>query len=222
MPYLKTDSESNGCHDCHNQKQEGFRDAFDKLVEELSEALGPSAGLDSDDVDPFDIQRLMEKYTSDETEWGRYAFGDPSKTYTRNLVDEGNGKSNLLILVWTPGKGSAIHDHANAHCVMKILKGSLKETLYAWPEKEKVAEGQGSPLQVTRETVYQENQVTYMSDQLGLHRISNPDPNNYAVSLHLYTPPNAANYGFCIFDEKTGRSRHIKQCEFYSRKGKRL
>ncbi|KAL1989338.1 hypothetical protein VTN96DRAFT_100 [Rasamsonia emersonii] len=226
MPYLKTNAtscpSSTGCHDCHNQKQDGSPDAFEKLVEELSAALGPSSGLDSDDVDPLDIQRLMEKYTSNEAEWGRYAFGDPSKTYTRNLVDEGNGKSNLLILVWTPGKGSAIHDHANAHCVMKVLKGSLKETLYAWPEKEKVANGQESPLKVTKETVYHENQVTYMSDKLGLHRISNPDPNNFAISLHLYTPPNAANYGFCIFDEKTGKSRHIKQCEFYSRKGKKL
>lgn len=88
--------------------------------------------------------------------------------------------------------------------------------------------------------------------QLGLHRISNPDPNNYAISLHrtllkpflffrhiilifyqyvltrnaylrlVYTPPNAAHYGFSIFDEKTGHSRHIKQCEFYSCKGKKL
>lgn len=29
-----------------------------------------------------------------------------------------------LILVWSPGKGSAIHDHANAHCVMKVLSYS--------------------------------------------------------------------------------------------------
>jgi hypothetical protein len=27
---------------------------------------------------------------------------------------------NQLILVWSPGKSSAIHDHANAHCVMKV------------------------------------------------------------------------------------------------------
>lgn len=62
---------------------------------------------------------------------------------------------------------------------MKILAGSLKETLYAWPEASGAA-----PLAVKKETVYTENQVTYMSDQLGLHRISNPDPMNVAVSLH--------------------------------------
>ncbi|KAL2223083.1 cysteine dioxygenase [Thermoascus aurantiacus ATCC 26904] len=218
MPYLKNDSESSSSSDNDNNAL----DAFHKLVQDLSAALGPSSGLDSDDVDPLDIQRLMEKYTSNEAEWSKYALGDPSRTYTRNLVDEGNGKSNLLILVWTPGKGSAIHDHANAHCVMKVLKGSLQETLYAWPDQEKIKEGQPSPLQVTRQAVYSENQVTYMSDKLGLHKISNPDPNNFAISLHLYTPPNAANYGFCLFDEKTGRSQHIKQADFYSRKGQRV
>lgn len=66
---------------------------------------------------------------------------------------------------------------------MKVLAGSLKETLYAWPEASGAA-----PLAVKKETVYTQNQVTYMSDQLGLHRISNPDPKNVAVSLHCKSP----------------------------------
>ncbi|EGC41046.1 cysteine dioxygenase [Histoplasma capsulatum var. duboisii H88] len=197
-------------------------DAFHCLVQDINKVLGPSSGLDSDDVDPMDIQKLMEDYTSNESEWERYAFGDAGRAYTRNLVDEGNGKCNLLILVWSPGKGSAIHDHANAHCVMKVLKGSLRETLYGWPESDKVQKGEPSPLTVTRDKVYKEGQVTYMSDKLGLHKISNPDPTNFAISLHLYTPPNAAHYGFSLFDEKTGKSRHVKQSVLFSRKGHKL
>ncbi|OKL60606.1 Cysteine dioxygenase [Talaromyces atroroseus] len=220
MPYLKSDLE----HGTITGNQEhSSNNPFEKLVEDLSAALGPSSGLDSEDVDPHDIERLMEKYVSNEIEWGVYAMGDQSRSYTRNLVDEGNGKSNLLILVWSPGRESAVHDHANAHCVMKILKGSLKETLYSWPEKDdQTPSGQESPLQITKETIYNENQVTYMSDKLGLHRISNMDPNNYAISLHLYTPPNAATFGFSIFDERTGKSSHIKQCDFYSRRGEKV
>jgi cysteine dioxygenase len=71
-------------------------DMFHKLVQKLSDALGPSSGLDSDDVDPMDIQKLMEDYTSNEDEWHHYALPDLSRAYTRNLVDEGNGKSNLV------------------------------------------------------------------------------------------------------------------------------
>ncbi|KAK6826597.1 hypothetical protein RU639_005730 [Aspergillus parasiticus] len=213
MPYLQPDPDPEPTNQPTN--------AFDQLVQDLSAALGPSSGLDSDDVDPLNIQRLMDQYTSNPEEWQPFALSDLSKSYTRNLIDEGNGKSNLLILVWSPGKGSAIHDHANAHCVMKVLKGSLQETLYSWPDKSKLEHGQISPPQIRRETTYGENQVTYMSDKLGLHKISNPDPNNVAVSLHLYTPPNAATYGFSVFDERTGRALHIKQSNFYSIRGKR-
>ncbi|KAL4815223.1 RmlC-like cupin domain-containing protein [Aspergillus spinulosporus] len=215
MPYLKSGSTSSS--DAGNSP----RNAFEELVQDLSRALGPSSGLDSDDVDPLDIQRLMELYNSNPEDWLPYALGDTNKSYTRNLIDEGNGKSNLLILVWSPGRGSAIHDHANAHCVMKVLKGSLQETLYTWPDQDKVQHGQSSPPEVTKVTTYGENQVTYMSDKLGLHKIHNPDPNEMAISLHLYTPPNAANYGFCVFDEKTGKASHIKQSHFYSIRGKR-
>jgi len=82
--------------------ERGFN-AFEKLVEDLSSALGPSSGLDSDDVDPINIQQLMEKYISNSSEWGSYALGDASRAYTRNLIDEGNGKSNL---VSQPASGS--------------------------------------------------------------------------------------------------------------------
>ncbi|MCJ1389528.1 capsule-associated protein CAP1 [Xylographa bjoerkii] len=160
-------------------------DAFHSLVQDLSAVLGPSSGIDSADVDPKDLQRLMEAYISERKEWMPYALGDPGRSYTRNLVDKGNGKSNLLILVWTPGKGSPIHDHANAHCVMKILQGSLKETLYDWPDKSTKRTGLSAPLHAKKETIYEENEVTYMSDKLGLHKISNPEADRVAISLHL-------------------------------------
>jgi hypothetical protein len=75
-----------------------------------------------------------------------------------------------------------IHDHADAHCLMKILKGSLKETRFNFPKNS------ATPPESIKETVYSENQVTYMSDELGLHKISNPDPENVAVSLHREFP----------------------------------
>jgi cysteine dioxygenase len=78
--------------------------------------------------------------------------------------------------------------HANAHCIMKILKGSLTETRYAWPTVD-LNKSTDRPLKVLSSKTYKENEVTYMSDKLGLHRISNSDPNNYAVSLHCQSFP---------------------------------
>lgn len=101
---------------------------------------------------------------------------------------------------------------------MKVLKGKLTETRYAWPTID-LNNAEDRPLQVISDKTYEMNQVTYMSDKLGLHRIKNADPNAYAVSLHLYTPPNAAVYGCNTFDENTGHVNHIKKCSVFSEYG---
>ncbi|KAM3506936.1 hypothetical protein MY10362_002056 [Beauveria mimosiformis] len=190
---------------------------FEELVLALKSALGPCSGLTSDDIDVTFLTRLMKLYDARDRNWAKYAFGDASRGYTRNLVDEGNGKSNLLVLVWSPSKGSPIHDHGNAHCLMKILKGNLTETRYEFPQ-----EGESSgPLKVITEKTYKENQVAYMADELGLHRVSNRG-SDFAVSLHLYTPPNVAKKGCHIFDEKTGRRSHVPGCAYYSAYGRLL
>ncbi|EME89073.1 uncharacterized protein MYCFIDRAFT_149657 [Pseudocercospora fijiensis CIRAD86] len=198
-------------------------DSFHSLVQDINAVLGPCNGIDSADVDVEELKSLMAGYDSVEAEWTRYAFGDSSRAYTRNLVDDCNGKSNLLILVWSAGSHSPIHDHANAHCVMKILQGRLTETIYGWPcEGHTCSSVKMGPqeLRVRKETTYATNQVTYMSDRLGLHRVANPDKENIAVSLHLYTPPNAAKHGCHIFDPKTGKKRQVSQCHFFSEFGK--
>lgn len=103
---------------------------------------------------------------------------------------------------------------------MKILKGSLTETRYAWPTVDR-NNAKDTPLQVLSSKTFEENQVTYMSDKLGLHRISNPNADDYAVSLHLYTPPNAAVYGCNVFNEANGQSTHINKCTTFSEYGTR-
>ncbi len=71
-------------------------DLFEELVLALKSALGPCSGLTSDDIDVTFLTRLMKLYDARDRNWSKYAFGDASRGYTRNLVDEGNGKSNLV------------------------------------------------------------------------------------------------------------------------------
>lgn len=56
--------------------------------------------------------------------------------YTRNLVDAGNGRFNLMILCWNEGQSSTVHDHSDSHCFMKVLKGGLTEIKYNWPKEQ--------------------------------------------------------------------------------------
>ena len=109
---------------------------------------------------------------------------------------------------------------------MKVLKGELTETRYQHPDLAKVPKGYensrsylaryAQPLKVTQTTILRENAVTYMSDDLGLHSFRNGG-DEFAVSLHLYTPPNEEKFGCHIFDESDGKGRRIGPCTiFYS------
>lgn len=48
----------------------------------------------------------------------------------------------------------------------QVLQGSLRETLYDWPDLEAITDGHSSPLSKKKETIYEENEVTYMSDKV--------------------------------------------------------
>ena len=71
---------------------------FEHLIQELSDVLGPTSGIDSDDVDEQDLINLMNSYSSAEKEWFRYALNDSSRNYTRNRESSGAFLSQLALL----------------------------------------------------------------------------------------------------------------------------
>ncbi|VDI19929.1 cysteine dioxygenase [Mytilus galloprovincialis] len=153
----------------------------------------------------------MNMYKSNPKDWKKFAKFDPHR-YTRNLVDEGNGKFNLMILCWNTAQASSIHDHANSHCFLKVIEGHLNEELFDWPENEEIHLME--PIKKSRLDL---NEVGYMSDELGIHRIENPSHTDNAVSLHLYCPP----FDECqTFDQFTGHKRSA-EVTFWSKFGKR-
>ncbi|KAH6569730.1 hypothetical protein BASA50_009725 [Batrachochytrium salamandrivorans] len=181
------------------------------------------------DVNVDRISALMSGYKSNREDWEKFAMFD-SNRYTRNLVDSGNGKFNLMILCWGPGHSSPVHDHSNSHCLVKVLDGSICETQYDWPTDSSLtpahsntdscaslANESGSSLDVKMQATHTRDAVTYMHDTIGLHKVSNPSSMG-AISLHLYTPPFDTCTTFC---EKTGASRSSGKCVFYSSHGER-
>lgn len=177
------------------------------------------------------VNHLMMSYKSNAAEWRKFAKFDRYR-YTRNLVDAGNGKFNLMILCWNEGHASAIHDHADSHCFMKMLKGELTEVRYAWPKDATVNEDpvanigedpkeeqayNGDELEEISRSTLETNGVCYINDTLGLHRVENPSHSDVSVSLHLYCPP----FDTCsIFNKQNGKRTKCK-VTFWSKFGKR-
>ncbi|KAM6954277.1 cysteine dioxygenase type 1 [Aplochiton taeniatus] len=167
--------------------------------------------FESDDINVEEVQNIMESYDSNPQDWKKFAQFDQFR-YTRNLVDVGNGKFNLMILCWGEGHGSSIHDHTDSHCFMKLLQGQLKETLFEWPDRKPL----GSMVQKSQRLL-QENQCAYINDSIGLHRVENGSHTESAVSLHLYSPP----FDSCrTFDQRTGHKNTVKMT-FWSKFGER-
>lgn len=178
---------------------------WDNLIEKLVELF------QHDDVDEDEVMELMDRYKSNPKDWRPFAIFDKYK-YTRNLVHEGNGKFNLMLLCWAEGNQSTIHDHAGAHCFMKVLDGTLKEVQYHWPTDETDPDG---AMVESNCSEAKTNDVIYIHDRIGLHRVENTSHSSRAVSLHLYCPP----FSSCsMFDERTGRQCTC-QVTFWSKYG---
>ena len=82
------------------------------------------------------------------------------------MIDEGNGKFNILLLCWAESQGSSIHDHSNSHCFMKCLDGELLETKYEWPNiksDELNEEEMGSEMVEKTRTQLKKNSVAYIN-----------------------------------------------------------
>ncbi|RWS30589.1 cysteine dioxygenase type 1-like protein [Leptotrombidium deliense] len=124
-----------------------------------------------------------------------------------------------MLLAWSEGQGSSIHDHSNSHCFMKMLAGSLREIRYEWPQNDAdTVDADGvHEMKVVGESVLHTDQVTYINDSLGLHRVENKSHTQPAVSLHLYIPA----FDSCrSFDQRTGHSNKVT-FTFHSKLGKR-
>lgn len=74
-------------------------DAFRQLVQGLSCYLASLPSSAFKDINYRLIIKAMENYTSQSSEWEKYAHKNEKQCFTRNLVDPGNGRHNLVCRV---------------------------------------------------------------------------------------------------------------------------
>lgn len=205
---------------------------LNELIEEIDAVLEKfQADNFEDEIVADALIKLISEYKSvgeSESEWERFCLFDEKK-YTRNLV--GNGRNNrfgLMILAWGPGQQSPIHDHDGSHCIMKVLKGTLIETLYTAKKEDSfyfesdssfsAAESdQNEVYEKSRDIILETGQTAYIHDRIGWHRVGNESDSLPAISLHLYSPPIEK---FKTFSELDGKVRaQSGSCSYHSING---
>jgi cysteine dioxygenase len=117
------------------------------------------------------------------------------KQYARNLVREGPWYQ-LLVLCWKNGQRSPIHDHAGSTCGVRVLRGVMTETTFAFTPNGHV--------KAVRSRDLAEGEVCGTQDD-DLHQVSNLQAGDAdLVTLHVYTPPLVVMGTYSMYDTSRG------------------
>ena len=143
-------------------------------LDEIVEAL-PSLDITLKDVDEF------------------VCFSDD--TYQRHLIHTGPAYQ-ALILCWGSGQRSPIHDHRGSACGVRVLQGTLSETVFARSEIGLIYANE------TRELLEGSVCGSFDSD---IHQVSNlQPPSRDLVTLHIYSPPLLVMGTYSLIDGHVG------------------
>lgn len=170
------------------------------------------------------VTAVMSNYLLNEKDWEKYCFFSDLH-YTRNLVVT-NDKFELIVLCWKAGQASRIHNHAGSNCWMGVAQGPMLESLYTKVDTDgKTVCEKANPsqpglcpsLRLDKTSCFQQGEVGYIHDGLGLHRVA-AAPDCDGVSIHCYSPPISIA---TLFDTETN-SVVQRTPGFFSIGGKRL
>lgn len=152
--------------------------SLNNLISQLYSSIALGQKLDV-------IMPLVKSYNN--TDWKEY-INFSERRYTRNLVYKSD-LFDVYIICWNNKQESPIHDHASNGCVMKILQGRLVQELF------------DHNIRSTMKMPIFKNQVTYIDNDMGYHKIINTD--TQTVSLHIYSPASHETTIFCNLDSPT-------------------
>ena len=124
------------------------------------------------------LQGLMADLDLDLSTMDEYLRFHPER-YQRNLV-HGTDAYHALLLCWQVGQRSPIHDHRGSNCAFRVLQGTATESVF-----DRTPEGLVYPIQSRR----LETGRICGSYDADIHQISNLEPAQKLVTLHIYSPP---------------------------------
>jgi cysteine dioxygenase len=106
-------------------------------------------------------------------------------SYTRTCAYQ-DRRFEILLLNWTPGATSPIHDHGGQHCWMSVLDGRLEVEDYARLDAGDVPGY--AQVEQSGARLLEAGEIDFRSGPFDLHRVAAAG-NRPAVSLHVYAAP---------------------------------
>lgn len=144
-----------------------------------------------------DVARLTEELSGFDIELDdltEHLHFSPA-TYKRNLVRAGP-HYHAWLLCWRNGQRSPIHDHTGSACVVRVLRGTLTETVF------ELAPNGHVKAAFSRD--FAEGSLLGSEDS-DIHQVSNLQPGSAdLVTLHVYAPPLTRMGTYSLYDLARG------------------
>src|ERR1700687_6241446 len=154
-----------------------------------------------DYLDALDGKPVLKRFTGDLSgfdvdidDLAKFVrFSD--RGYQRNLV-RATPHYHAWVLCWKNGQRSPIHDHSGSPSVVRVLRGTLTETLFEFAPNGHV--------KASFSRDFAEGSVLG-SEDTDLHQVSNLQAGDAElVTLHVYAPPLSAMNTYTLHDRSRG------------------
>ena len=101
------------------------------------------------------------------------------EAYQRNLIHTGPAYEALL-LCWRPGQRTPIHDHRGSACGVKVIQGTVTETVFKHRPNGWVYATESHDLSAGG---------VCGSNDMDTHQLSNLSETDTLITMHIYSPP---------------------------------
>ena len=121
----------------------------------------------------------LERYAADyQYQEAELPIGFSSEPYTRIVLSR-DESVEVVLICFSAGQTSSVHDHRGSNCVIRVLSGKILETLFVNAQRQTLA--------------YASHHYLEPGDVSGLdgeqiHQLSNMDASG-SVLLNFYSPP---------------------------------
>lgn len=125
-----------------------------------------------------DYNAILKNFDFESIDFSLYESWS-NERYTRNCLfrDE---NFELILICWQKGQGTAVHGHDGEDCWVYLLDGEIDEVYFKINDSDDLQEV-GSHKVIP-------NQLTFMNDKVGFHKLENCCEGK-SMSLHLYAKP---------------------------------
>ena len=153
-------------------------------VDDLVQRLDRAVSTDDPDRLCGNVKRVLVEVVSGGGQFVDAALLAPAPDrYARRLMHRDPAdRYSVVVMVWGPGQGTPLHDHAGVWCVECVYRGRIRVTSF---DLESTAEAE--PLRFTPESVVFAGvgEAGHLIPPFEYHMIENADPAP-SVTIHVY------------------------------------